>query len=100
MAGKGEAGDIDLLLELSDTISSAALCGLGKTAPSPVLSTIKYFRSEYEAHIFDKKCPTKVCQKLKRIYIDKDLCKGCSKCARICPVGAISGTLKSPYTID
>ena len=100
VAGKGEAGDIDLLLELSDTISSAALCGLGKTAPSPVLSTIKYFRSEYEAHIFDKKCPTKVCQKLKRIYIDKDLCKGCSKCARICPVGAISGTLKSPYTID
>ncbi|MEA4893512.1 MAG: NADH-quinone oxidoreductase subunit NuoF [Peptococcaceae bacterium] len=100
VAGKGEPGDIDLLLELSDTISSAALCGLGKTAPSPVLSTIKYFRNEYEAHIFNKKCPAKVCQKLKRIYIDKELCKGCSKCARICPVGAISGTLKQPYTID
>lgn len=100
VSGQGEAGDIDMLLELADTISSTALCGLGKTAAFPVVSTVKYFRAEYEAHVNEKRCPSKTCQKLKRIYIDTELCRGCSKCARICPVGAISGQIKQPYAID
>ncbi len=98
--GKGEEGDIDLLLELADTISSTALCGLGKSAPFPVVSTIKHFREEYEAHIFDKTCPTGNCQKLKKITIDPALCKGCSKCSKTCPVSAISGKIKEPFAID
>ncbi len=100
VAGNGEEGDIDMLLELADTISNTALCGLGKTAPSPVVSTINSFRDEYEAHIFDKKCPTHTCQKLKKIHINPDLCKGCSKCSRLCPVTAISGKVKEPFVID
>lgn len=100
VAGTGKLEDIDMLLELADTISSTALCGLGKTAPSPVVSTIKNFRSEYETHIIDKKCPSKTCQKLKTIFIVEDLCKGCSKCSRICPVGAITGKIKEPFTIN
>lgn len=100
VAGKGEDGDIELLEELADTISHTALCGLGKSAPSPVLSTIKNFRSEYEAHIYDKKCPAGACQKLKRIVIDPEICKGCSACSRKCPVSAITGKIKEPYHID
>jgi NADH-quinone oxidoreductase subunit F len=100
VAGNGKDGDIELLLELADTISHTSLCGLGKSAPNPVVSTIKNFRSEYEAHIYDKHCPTGNCQKLKKYVIDKDKCKGCSKCARNCPVNAISGVIKSPYMID
>ena len=100
VAGQGEEEDIDLLLELADTISSTALCGLGKTAGSPVVSTIQNFRSEYEAHVKEKRCPAKVCQKLKKIYIIEELCKGCSKCSRLCPVGAISGKIKQPFKID
>ncbi len=100
VAGKGEDGDIELLEELADTISNTALCGLGKSAPNPVISTIKNFRDEYEAHIYDKRCPAGACQKLKRIYIDPELCKGCSKCARQCPVNAISGKIKEPFSID
>ena len=91
---------IELLLELADTISATALCGLGKSAASPVVSTIKGFREEYEAHIYEKRCPAGACQKLKRISIDPALCKGCSKCSRICPVGAISGKIKQPFVID
>jgi NADH-quinone oxidoreductase subunit F len=98
--GKGEEGDIELLLELADTITATALCGLGKSAASPVVSTIKSFRSEYEAHIRDKRCPAGGCQKLKRIWIDPALCKGCSKCAKSCPVNAISGQIKQPFSID
>ncbi|WRS28204.1 NADH-quinone oxidoreductase subunit NuoF [Oscillospiraceae bacterium MB08-C2-2] len=98
--GKGEDGDIELLLELADTISATALCGLGKTAAFPVVSTIKSFRSEYEAHIYDKHCPAGSCQKLKKIYIDAPLCKGCSKCSKACPVSAISGKVREPFVID
>ena len=98
--GKGEDGDIELLKELGEAISKTALCGLGKTAAGPVLSTIKYFEDEYKAHIYDKKCPAGACQKLKTIVIDPELCKGCSKCARNCPVNAISGEIKKPFVID
>ena len=98
--GNGEDGDIEMLEELADTISNTALCGLGKTAPSPVISTIQNFREEYEAHIYEKRCPAGNCSKLKRFMIDPKKCKGCSKCARNCPVNAIEGKLKSPYTID
>ena len=100
VAGQGKDGDIDLLLELAETISATALCGLGKTAAQPVVSTIRYFRDEYEAHVKEKRCPTNNCQKLKRYYIDPQECKGCSKCARMCPVRAISGEIRSPFTID
>ena len=100
VAGEGRDGDIELLLELADTISATALCGLGKSAPNPVVSTIKNFRHEYEAHIYDKSCPAGACQKLKKIWIDPELCKGCSKCARQCPVSAISGKVKEPFSID
>ena len=100
VAGQGEEEDLDMLLELADTISSTALCGLGKTAPLPVISTIKYFRDEYEAHVREKRCPAKSCQKLKNIVIDPALCRGCSKCARGCPVEAITGKIKEPFVID
>ena len=100
VAGQGEDGDIELLEELADTVSHTALCGLGKTAPNPVLSTIKNFRSEYEAHIYEKRCPAGQCSKLRRYVIDPDLCRGCSKCARNCPASAITGELKHPYVIN
>ena len=100
VTGEGEDGDIELLLELADTISSTALCGLGKSAPFPIVSTIKHFREEYEAHIYDKHCPTGNCMKLKAITIDPALCKGCSKCSKACPVNAIGGKVKEPFCID
>ena len=100
VAGKGEMKDLDTLEELALAVKDGSLCGLGKTAPNPVLSTLKYFRDEYIAHIKDKKCPAGVCTAMKKVVINEDLCKGCTKCARTCPVGAISGTVKQPHHID
>ena len=98
--GKGEPEDVDLLLELSDTISATALCGLGKSASNPVVSTIENFRDEYEAHVREKRCPAGGCQKLRRYEIDAELCRGCSRCAQKCPTGAISGKLGEVFIID
>ena len=100
VAGKGELSDLDLLEELAHTVKEGSLCGLGKTAPNPVLSTLKYFRDEYIAHIVDKKCPAGVCTAMKKVVINPEKCKGCTKCARTCPVGAIEGTVKQPHHID
>ena len=98
--GEGRDGDIELLLELADTITNTSLCGLGKSAAFPVVSTIKSFRDEYEAHIYEKRCPTGNCQKLKSIVIDPQLCKSCTKCVKVCPVDAINGKIKEPFVID
>ena len=98
--GEGKMEDIDTLEELAIAVKDGSLCGLGKTAPNPVLSTLKYFKDEYIAHIKDKKCPAGVCSAMKTIVIDEELCKGCTKCARTCPVGAIEGTVKNPHKID
>ena len=98
--GEGREGDIDLLYDLCNSIKDGALCGLGQTAPNPVLTTLRYFRNEYEAHIRDKKCPAKQCRKLITFSIDSELCRGCTKCARNCPVSAIAGNVKEPHAID
>ena len=98
--GKGEDGDIERLENLAQNIKATALCGLGQTAPNPVLSTIKQFRHEYEAHIYDKHCPAGVCKKLLNFVIDPEKCRGCTLCARVCPTGSISGKVKEPHVID
>jgi NADH-quinone oxidoreductase subunit F len=98
--GEGVLEDIDKLLNLAAQIKDGSLCGLGQTAPNPVQTTIKYFRDEYIAHIVDKKCPAKVCSALIRYSVDASRCIGCARCAKACPVGAISGELKKPHLID
>ncbi len=100
VAGQGKVEDLDLLEELATMITDTALCGLGKSAALPVMSTLKLFRDEYLEHVVDKKCKTGTCTALRNFVIDPEKCKGCSKCARNCPVGAISGQIKEPFTID
>ena len=100
ISGNGELEDLDKMQELAMYIKSNSLCGLGQTAPNPVLSTLRYFKDEYIAHIVEKRCPAGVCKKLVRYRIVEENCKGCTACARTCPVGAISGTVRNPHKID
>ena len=100
VAGKGELEDLDRLQELAEMVKSMALCGLGKSAPLPVLSTLRLFRHEYEEHIVEHKCRAKVCEAMKKYVINPEFCRGCSKCAKNCPVGAISGEIKKCFHID
>ena len=98
--GNGRDGDIKLLEELCAQIKDGSLCGLGQTAPNPVLTTLRYFRDEYEAHIKEHRCPAGECPELISYHIDSDKCRGCTLCSKKCPVGAISGEVKKPHKID
>jgi NADH:ubiquinone oxidoreductase subunit F (NADH-binding)/NAD-dependent dihydropyrimidine dehydrogenase PreA subunit len=98
--GEGKAGDIGELEDLATTVKTGSLCGLGQTAPNPVLTTIRYFRDEYEAHIKDNRCPAGVCTGLIAYRIDAEACKACGKCIKVCPVDAITGEKKTPHVID
>lgn len=98
--GKGQLEDLDLLETLAKNIKKSALCGLGQTAPNPVLSTLKYFKEEYIAHVVDKKCPAGVCKSMLKYYIAEDTCKKCGICKKNCPAGAITGDKETPYTIQ
>ncbi|MDA8085402.1 MAG: 4Fe-4S binding protein [Nitrospiraceae bacterium] len=98
--GRGKEGDIELLEDLSHDIINTSLCGLGQSAPNPVLTTIKYFREEFESHIKEGWCKAGVCRPLTTFYVDQESCKGCGACARVCPQKAVSGEKKKPYSID
>jgi NADH-quinone oxidoreductase subunit F len=98
--GRGKEDDIDTIYELASTIKETSLCGLGQTAPNPVLTTLKYFKDEYEAHVIEKRCPAKVCKNLIEYVINAQNCTGCTICARQCPVNAISGERGKPHVID
>jgi len=98
--GDGQDGDIKLLQDLSQVMIDTSLCGLGLTAPNPVLSTLQYFRAEYEAHIKEKKCPAQFCKGLIFLSIDPEKCTGCGACVRVCPVVAILGEKKKPHQLD
>ena len=97
--GKGKEGDIELLEEMAAIIKDASLCGLGQTAPNPILSTLRFFRHEYEAHVFERKCPAGACTELVKFRIEASKCVGCTACARKCPASAIMGAAKSPHYI-
>jgi ferredoxin len=99
-SGKGEESHLAVMAELCRTMASASLCGLGQSAVNPVLSTLKYFREEYEKHIREKKCPALVCRPLLKYSIDPNECTSCLVCVRECPVGAISGPKKEPQVVD
>jgi len=98
--GEGKEGDVETLEEMGEIIQKTSLCGLGQSAPNPLLSTLKYYRDEYEAHIRDKKCPGGVCKALITYRINADLCTGCHLCAKACPENCIAGELKQKHTID
>jgi len=98
--GEGKEGDIELLEELAEGVKRASLCGLGQTAPNPILTTLKYFRDEYEAHIYDKKCPAKKCQALITYEIILEKCPGCGICTKYCSQDAITGIRKEPHVIN
>jgi NADH-quinone oxidoreductase subunit F len=98
--GEGRPEDLEVIEDLAEAVKDGSLCGLGKTAPNPVLTMLKYFKDEYVAHVIDKRCPAGVCKSLMGYTIDAAKCKGCSKCAKVCPVGAISGEIRKPFVID
>jgi ferredoxin len=99
-AGEGTAGDLDRLEALAATVRQGSLCGLGQTAPNPILTTLRYFRDEYEAHVFDKRCPALVCKALLAFTIDPDRCVGCLLCKKACPAAAINGSPKKVHVIE